>query len=585
MPGPIPLKANTEIEEALRTIDEVIAVHLASLSALRFQRNNIVPISRLPPEILSRVFLFTQKTLHVQYDWDDSPFFDDSSEEANPFGNPSDWIAVTQVCSHWRNIALNTPDLWIEPPIDNVQWLEEMLTRSKDAGLVITADFNSKPSVAPGLELALKHGAARIKDLTIIDLDTDRWQNFHKWLPKCAPRLECLHLEGGIASDLDENDESIFGVIEIPDHAFRETDRLRRLELTSTFLDWKSDVHLFHRLTYLKLNDLIFGRPTAQQLVDVVLKGIPNLQFLYLQDCLPRREDLGSHIHLPACLQVLSLTGSYGEIEPFFRCVTFPSSAIVRIMCHGTESPCTYSAGAIIAGIAQSYAHADVLPFQTLILVPSSSRLEDVCIRFFTGQLADAEMLHHMNADAALEITFICEDNERTNVRYEDSVPSCMRDIFKDGASLLQAIVHVHFGKKIKGLNAQTIANTVGTLPLVDYVMASYEAARPFCEALQLKVDSPQHASRTDPTPLQMLSFSRLGAIYLREMAFEQHDGRRFQSSPNVPMKLFRDIITQRSQSDAVPDIFHLMIGYSRHLTNEDITFFKENIPDVDIFD
>jgi len=44
------------------------------------------------------------------------------------------WITVTQVCRHWRQVALSNPTLWVNIVFDlGVEWAEEMLERSKAA--------------------------------------------------------------------------------------------------------------------------------------------------------------------------------------------------------------------------------------------------------------------------------------------------------------------------------------------------------------------------------------------------------------------------------------------------------------------
>ncbi|RDB26184.1 hypothetical protein Hypma_006095 [Hypsizygus marmoreus] len=72
-----------------REIDSRISHLDAELRALRLKRNKLIPpISRLPPELLCRVFQFCQRHTDIQ------------------------WIYVTHLCHVWRTTALAYPNLW-----------------------------------------------------------------------------------------------------------------------------------------------------------------------------------------------------------------------------------------------------------------------------------------------------------------------------------------------------------------------------------------------------------------------------------------------------------------------------------------
>src|ERR1700733_5157856 len=50
-----------------------------------------------------------------------------------------DWIRVSHVCQYWREVAINTPELWVYPPIHLRRWGEEMLLRSKTLPVILEA--------------------------------------------------------------------------------------------------------------------------------------------------------------------------------------------------------------------------------------------------------------------------------------------------------------------------------------------------------------------------------------------------------------------------------------------------------------
>lgn len=94
--------------------------------------NALLPISRLPPEILSNIFL-----RHVQAARNRAGM---NSATVQPMKLPCRrWIRVTHVCTHWRDVALQCPALWcyIKAP-GSLRMLRTFLARSKDAPLTVS---------------------------------------------------------------------------------------------------------------------------------------------------------------------------------------------------------------------------------------------------------------------------------------------------------------------------------------------------------------------------------------------------------------------------------------------------------------
>ncbi|KAI0718493.1 hypothetical protein C8Q72DRAFT_982771, partial [Fomitopsis betulina] len=83
------------------------------------------PISNLPPEILSKVFL--HNTGHC--------VIDRYRKCPREMG---DWFRVTHVCKYWREVALQCAELWSHlhfPDLPVVH--DELLARSRDAPLSV----------------------------------------------------------------------------------------------------------------------------------------------------------------------------------------------------------------------------------------------------------------------------------------------------------------------------------------------------------------------------------------------------------------------------------------------------------------
>ncbi|KAI0043275.1 hypothetical protein FA95DRAFT_1609509 [Auriscalpium vulgare] len=95
----------------LRKEEREINLQIAALC------NSRLPVSRLPPEILTRIFAYRADVAYPKF--------------SKPLNRS--WIAVTHVCQCWRNAALACPGLWV-----NVTdrfgdwWLETVIARSQD---------------------------------------------------------------------------------------------------------------------------------------------------------------------------------------------------------------------------------------------------------------------------------------------------------------------------------------------------------------------------------------------------------------------------------------------------------------------
>ncbi|KAI0040251.1 hypothetical protein FA95DRAFT_1472499, partial [Auriscalpium vulgare] len=89
------------------------AIQLA-ISSLHIRRNAYLPVSRLPPEMLAKIFQFL---VLLDLEW-----------TREGLG----WIAVTHVCASWRAIALGCPSLWTNLTFRlGMEWAETMLGRSR----------------------------------------------------------------------------------------------------------------------------------------------------------------------------------------------------------------------------------------------------------------------------------------------------------------------------------------------------------------------------------------------------------------------------------------------------------------------
>ncbi|TFK64880.1 hypothetical protein BDN72DRAFT_774062, partial [Pluteus cervinus] len=126
-PHPILQQHFDSSQLAFTQIDKEIAVLQESIRILHTFRNTFTPVYRLPPEVLTRIFVLFQHLIgHETYD--------SESDSALP-----QWAIVTRVSQHWRDVAVGCPNLWFHitdayPKHMISQWLH----RSKDIPLSIT---------------------------------------------------------------------------------------------------------------------------------------------------------------------------------------------------------------------------------------------------------------------------------------------------------------------------------------------------------------------------------------------------------------------------------------------------------------
>ncbi|KAA1475258.1 hypothetical protein DENSPDRAFT_417898 [Dentipellis sp. KUC8613] len=95
------------LPEACISMDQEIKVISKTLSIMTTRRNSLLPVSRIPPGTMARIFeIFST-------DGDDDIFRESEtrSRRSGSYGNFR-WIKVSHVCRAWRAIALDDTKLW-----------------------------------------------------------------------------------------------------------------------------------------------------------------------------------------------------------------------------------------------------------------------------------------------------------------------------------------------------------------------------------------------------------------------------------------------------------------------------------------
>ncbi|KAG6917410.1 hypothetical protein DXG01_002679 [Tephrocybe rancida] len=260
-------------------IQEQIKVHESIIHYYKNRRNALTSVCQLPPEILGSIFGEVVKL----------------AEEVN-FDGPWNhrhkvpWVrSISHVCSHWRKVALFTPSLWSDIPLDFPGCVHEMVRRSRTMPLTVAYLPSSKRYATDTRDLSKSHVAfkeilssylPRIGSLTVNTL----WRNAHgnsnsiqiaeifALLDRPAPMMEQLELRV----------EDISGKHKLPDAMTRGFTRLEHLTLEGCGMGWEPSA--FRDLKTLVISHI----PPSMKLSMTQLLGIlsqtPLLEKLSLVD-------------------------------------------------------------------------------------------------------------------------------------------------------------------------------------------------------------------------------------------------------------------------------------------------------------
>jgi hypothetical protein len=300
---------------AIRLIDLQIANLHESIRILKSQRNSHLPISTLPVEILTKIFLLHQHNVTVQ---------------------TLDWIGITHVSRRWREIALNFSGLWTCIPFHHPKWAKEMIVRSQHACPIVKANYipSIYPSEARLLKNFLQQHLSRVQVLEIFDTNLLHVAKlFQDIQPTSVPCLSTLSLSVQWQKPGTEP-SAVLNLLQMVDSRLLNTNSLRKLNVSTT-PRW--DLRLFSGLIHLKLGDghNMPRTQTSQRKFLDALRRMPNLQSLYLDGpALPEAVDksLLEPVHLPD-LRDLDVFDTVPTIEFFLHHVTFPPTTRTAIGC------------------------------------------------------------------------------------------------------------------------------------------------------------------------------------------------------------------------------------------------------------
>ena len=279
-----------------------------SPSMYSFQQVSLSPVSRLPPELLSAIFL------ECAHQWR-------SKHRLTYATKVPHWIDVTYVCQYWRDVALDCAGLWTHLFFVSSRWMDELLRRSKSAPLIIHADISypSQKKEKRCLMIALEH-MDHVQDLWICCSGKVAAKIHAKLTVTPAPLLQSLHLE---SYQLNVREDIFSGII--PD--------LRKVHLELCHVNWLSP--LFNgRLTELSLCHTNKWKINSCGFL-LALSRLSNLRRLYLDQVLENWNIRQTPVKatFPQLEKITLIDKSEHMVAALLTRLEFPRSAIVRVEC------------------------------------------------------------------------------------------------------------------------------------------------------------------------------------------------------------------------------------------------------------
>jgi hypothetical protein len=270
------------IYDKINVPKRVIPTYLLT-QRLKYRRNPLAPISRLPLETLAEIFSL------LRFPADDSKHV--------PY---LAWMRVTYVCRRWREVTLSFPSLWSHIHFTKLSptGVAEMLARAKMSPLHLEAKLSCrKRADSNAFERLLEDHISYTCHLTI----SGDFQTMLERLVSPAPALESLSLGSPY-------DSYFSSPCTIPDSLFNGTaPKLTRLDLHGCSIGWKSP--LLKGLQTLKIQTPYTEEMPILENWLIVLNELSQLKILTLDYATPTGSFDNPHISEPQCTAtLLSLT-------------------------------------------------------------------------------------------------------------------------------------------------------------------------------------------------------------------------------------------------------------------------------------
>jgi hypothetical protein len=306
------------------------------------------PITLFPVEILSEIMCY----MPLFYDHD-APSIRPLNRDLDPSRRftrngpirTPHWVAVSQVCHRWRQVALRCKALWTCIPLVSVPWAQHALTLSNPHPIILRIDSKDTSLDRGYVSVdALCHALAHLSRIRKIRMRSpwgtkygDRVMNIMYGTLLCgAPALE----------ELDLASEQPFVVDSGPDRStmLSAIAELRVLRLDECYLP--ANCFLFHQgLTHLRLSGTQTMWPALESMLST-LTLVPRLQVLELYGVLPsgHSQSLDPPLSILPSLKELHLGGTGQSILAMLQSVHLSENVQVFVTLPNTvaeHGPCS----------------------------------------------------------------------------------------------------------------------------------------------------------------------------------------------------------------------------------------------------
>lgn len=486
--------AYESLEQEIEFHVTAIAVHQAAVSAAKTRINLLSPIYKLLQELMAMIFSSVKTKSHTH-------------EVSLP-----QWITgISHVCRYWRDVAINSPTLWNDPPCLNAIGMAEMLARSKRIDLEIDIFFDTKrPSATHPIIKEIARHSPRIRRLSIDGLP-DSSTHILEIITVPNWQLRSLRIAGVPVGGM--------GTISISDSLFNNTQELRRLDLSHCTFNW--DLLTHRNLTQLKISYIgPHIEPTLPTLV-AALGRMSVLESLTLVFAFEAPNGPASErVHL-ASLKVFEMTSHIPEIDHLLQSITFPTNTRVQIAT-STFLEENFDIPEFVSGVTGSRSSApDTSEYRTLVVTEkdkSTIYATTLELSLYTGVLEGGvpESMQNFSEPSHFSLTIhldYCHDTVSPN-----AAGVCMAlEGFVGGRLPLSKIVHVYLQSNSPNpcIDSETLVSSIGGLPAVSFIATAGGINPILISALLCR--------RTEPNGRTLVYFPNLTAIYLCRTGFSHN--------------------------------------------------------------
>lgn len=296
-----------DVEQARRQILADLRTYEERVIEKKRQLNCLLPIYRLPHELLVEIFLLVIT----------------ETRRADTHESRSLWFKHSQVCHHWREVSLNSAIIWSSFLACGYTWTRELLKRSRNAPLNIEAyapyHTNKKNDVC---KLVLKE-MKRIKSLRLTIGARDKPVTYP--IAPSAPVLSSLVLTLPATNIVGP---TLFDEVHMP--------ALKSLEINDQPISWSNPL-LKPTLTCLSLRGANNGSSNPDTMgVHAALRalaGLPHLRELTLINIFPLTVATAASATLVSLPQLRSMKISAAPLVlvKFMDHVSFPPVACLTL--------------------------------------------------------------------------------------------------------------------------------------------------------------------------------------------------------------------------------------------------------------